>query len=162
MTSRSGSASGRTWRLGDEEDRVGARRSRLPHLVEVDDEVLAKDRQLHRVADRMDVLEAPAEEALVGEARDGRGAVLGVGARDRDGIEVLADHARGRAHPLHLGDRMGRVGVAAVDDGLEEVSRAAELRDPLLQLAERHAGLRRGDLGRRVLEDVLENRLHAV
>ena len=47
--------------LGNQQHRVGARRPRLVNLVRIDDEVLAQDRQLHRVAHRLDVLQLSLE-----------------------------------------------------------------------------------------------------
>ena len=144
-------------RLCDQEDRVRARRARFPHLVEVDDEVLAQDGQLHRVAHRMDVLELAAEVVLVGETRDRARAVRGVGLRDRDRIEVLADHPRRRALALDLRDDVRRVRVPAVDHRLEEVPRPAELGDPLLQDLDGHSLARALDFVELPSDDVLQN-----
>lgn len=134
--------------------------ARASHLVLVDDEVLAQHRQRHRVADGVDVGEVAAEELAVGEAADRGRSRFPVTSGDGHRIEVLADDPRGRALLLHLGDDAHGVGVPVVDHVAEEVARAAELGDALLEHFERHgtAGVRH--LAVLVLDDVLEDGDH--
>ena len=62
-------------------------------------------------------------------------------------VEVLADHARGWALALDLGDDMGRIRMPPIDARLEEVARPSELGDALLQHLDRHRLAGTLDLG---------------
>src|SRR3989441_1714493 len=88
----------------DQERGVRAGRSRLPELVLVQDEVLAKQRHLDRGADRSQKLEAPLEVLLVGEHGDGVGAVARLYARHGDRVQIGGQDAPGGRGLLHLGD----------------------------------------------------------
>ena len=146
--------------LGDEEDRIGTSGARFPDLIDIDDEILAKHGQLDRVANHVDVFELAAEVMLVGETGDRAGTVSGVGLGNGDGVEVLADHSRGRAFALDLGDDMGQVGMAAVDKCLEKVAWSAQLRDALLKNLERNRLAGESDLDGFSRDDVLQDRVH--
>ena len=146
--------------LGDEEDRIGTSGARFPDLIDIDDEILAKHGQLDRVANHVDVFELAAEVMLVGETGDRAGTVGGVGLGNGDGVEVLADHSRGRAFALDLGDDMGQVGMPAVDKCLEKVAWSAQLRDALLKNLERNRLAGESDLDGFSRDDVLQDRVH--
>ena len=146
--------------LGDEEDRIGTSGARFPDLIDIDDEILAKHGQLDRVANHVDVFELAAEVMLVGETGDRAGTVSGVGLGNGDGVEVLADHSRGRAFALDLGDDMGQVGMPAVDKCLEKVAWSAQLRDALLKNLERDRLAGESDLDGFSRDDVLQDRVH--
>lgn len=146
--------------LGDEEDRIGTSGARFPDLIDIDDEILAKHWQLDRIANHVDVFELAAEVMLVGETGDRAGTVGGVGLGNGDGVEVLADHSRGRAFALDLGDDMGQVGMPAVDKRLEKVAWSAQLRDALLKNLERNRLAGESDLDGFSRDDVLQDRVH--
>ena len=82
-SSCSARSSPRVERGDDQQDRVGAGRDRLVHLVGVDDEVLAQERQADGGARRAQIVERAAEAALLGQHRQRRGAAALVGARRR-------------------------------------------------------------------------------
>ena len=146
--------------LGDEEDRIGTSGARFPDLINIDDEILAKHWQLDRIANHVDVFELAAEVMLVGETGDRAGTVGGVGLGNGDGVEVLADHSRGRAFALDLGDDMGQVGMPAVDKRLEKIAWSAQLRDALLKNLERNRLAGESDLDGFSRDDVLQDRVH--
>jgi membrane protease YdiL (CAAX protease family) len=146
--------------LGDEEDRIGTSGARFPDLINIDDEILAKHGQLDRVANHVDVFELAAEVMLVGETGDRAGTVGGVGLGNGDGVEVLADHSRGRAFALDLSDDMGQVGMPAVDQRLKKVAWSAQLRDALLKNLERNRLAGASDLDGFSRDDVLQDRVH--
>ncbi len=146
--------------LGDEEDRIGTSGARFPDLIDIDDEILAKHWQLDRIANHVDVFELAAEVMLVGETGDRAGTVGGVGLGNGDGVEVLADHSRGRAFALDLGDDMGQVGMPAVDKRLEKIAWSAQLRDALLKNLERNRLAGESDLDGFSRDDVLQDRVH--
>ena len=146
--------------LGDEEDRIGTSGARFPDLIDIDDEILAKHWQLDRIANHVDVFELAAEVMLVGETGDRAGTVGGVGLGNGDGVEVFADHSRGRAFALDLGDDMGQVGMPAVDKRLEKVAWSAQLRDALLKNLERNRLAGESDLDGFSRDDVLQDRVH--
>ena len=83
--------------LGDQQDRIGAGGAGLVDLPGVDDEILAQDGQLHRVADRLDVLELALEILLVGQDAEGVGA---------GGFVGLGDRRRGRS-PARITPALG-------------------------------------------------------
>jgi hypothetical protein len=88
-----------------QQHRVGPVHRRLVELVGIDDEVLAQDRQVAGVAGGAQVLERPAEVALVGEHRERRRAAALVGAHlGRDGSRGGDIPGAGRA-ALELGDQ---------------------------------------------------------
>src|SRR5438034_412949 len=66
----------------DEQECVRAHRARLENLIAIDDEVLAKQRQLRRRADRGQVIEGAVEERRLGQDRDGRRSAAIVGVRN--------------------------------------------------------------------------------
>lgn len=146
--------------LGDEEDRIGTSGARFPDLIDIDDEILAKHGQLDRVANHVDVFDLAAEIMLVGETGDRAGTVGGVGLGNGDGVEVLADHPRGRAFALDLSDDMGQVGMPAVDQRLKKVPWSAQLRDALLKNLERNRLAGASDLDGFSRDDVLQDRVH--
>lgn len=146
--------------LGDEEDRIGTSGARFPDLIDIDDEILAKHGQLDRVANHVDVFDLAAEIMLVSETGDRAGTVGGVGLGNGDGVEVLADHPRGRAFALDLGDDMGQVGMPAVDQRLKKIAWSAQLRDALLKNLERNRLAGASDLDGFSRDDVLQDRVH--
>ena len=95
---------------GDQQDRVGAGGPSVEHLVGVDQEVLAEQRDVDHVTDRREVLERPAEVGPLREHRDGGGAGGGVGACLGDRIGVGGDRTGRRRRALHLGDQGDAVG----------------------------------------------------
>ncbi len=106
-------------RRDDEQDRVGLPGRGLHHLVRVDDEVLAQDRDLHGGAGAAQIGEVAPEVRLVGEDRDAGGTAGLVGLHDLLDLEVLPDAAgRGRA-ALVFGDH----GHARAQQRLVEAAR---------------------------------------
>ena len=88
----------------DEQNRVRPGRARLGHLVPVDNEVLAQDRDVDRNARPTQIIERAAEERAVSQHRDsgGPGRLVGPGHHHRIGVPV--DPALGRRAPLELRD----------------------------------------------------------
>ena len=95
--------------LGNQQDRISARRRRLPHLVRINDEVLAQHRQRHAILDPPDEREVAPEEVSIRQARDRGGPALVVLFRDelrrKTFARILRPDQPGRgAHALHLRD----------------------------------------------------------
>ena len=80
-------------RRNDQQDGIRARRTRLENLIAIDDEVLAKQRQLRRGADRRQVIERAVEEHRLGQDRDRSRSGAIVGARDFHRFIGRAQHA---------------------------------------------------------------------
>ena len=102
----------------DQQDQVGAGGAGLEHLVGLDHEVLAQQRDVDRGADRAEVVEAAAEPALLGEHADRGGTAGGVadgrGRRDRRSPRgrpcsgCAASPRRSRWSPARAGAASGR------------------------------------------------------
>ena len=89
----------------DQQHGVGAVDRRLDELVLVDDEVLAKQRQLRRGPRGAQVLQRAAEAAVLGQDRERRRTAPLVG-RDQVGdLGAGPDLAGARRSPLELGDQ---------------------------------------------------------
>ena len=88
----------------DQQHRVGAVDRGLVQLVRIDDEVLAEDRQLARLAGGAQVVERAAEALLLGQDRERRGAAPLVGADPIDDLGRGGDVAGARRAALELGD----------------------------------------------------------
>ena len=97
-------------------------RTRLPHLVDIDDEILAQNGQGTGRASLSEESERTLEVELVGEHRQAGGAAGCIGAGMAGRIEIGADQALGRACLLDLGDQ-GEAGR-----GIERVTEAARRR----------------------------------
>ena len=89
-----------------------ARVGRLPHLVRVDDEVLAQHGDADRRRHGAQVVHGSAEAGGLGEHRDGVGAGPLVGEGLCDSVQVGGDVALARRTALHLGDERERLGQA--------------------------------------------------
>ena len=118
-------AARRRQRGDDQQDRVGARRQRLVHLIGVDDEVLAQDRQRRGGAGRAQVVERAAEARSLGQDRERRGAAALVGADD----VARARAPRGSAPPRASGacarrSATARAGPSASRNGRRPPGRA--------------------------------------
>ena len=96
----------RVERGDDQQDRVGAGHRRLVHLVGVDDEVLAQDRQRAGRARLAQVVQRAAEVRALGEDRQRRGAAALVGAR----------RSRRPSRPRGSRPRRGRAALVLGDD----------------------------------------------
>ena len=77
----------------DQQHRVGAGSARLPELVLGQREVLAQERYGHGAADGVEQIEMTVEILLVGQHRDGVGAVTGVGGGEGDRVERRRERA---------------------------------------------------------------------
>ena len=85
----------------------------LVDLVLGDGEVLAQDRQIDGGAHGVQVGQAAAEAAGLGEHGDGAGAAALVRAGQGGRLGDLGERALGGARPLHLGDHPDPRGVGA-------------------------------------------------
>ena len=81
------------------------RRPRLGHLIGVDHEVLAQDRQLRGARAAVRSSSLALEEGPVGQHRETARAARPVGARERGRVEVLPDQPLAGRGPLDLGDQ---------------------------------------------------------
>src|SRR5450759_2304516 len=111
----------------DEQHGVGAGRPRLPHLVGIGDEVLAKDREVGRKPRGLDVLRPAAEARHVSEHRDGGGTALRVDARQLSGPVILRQDPHAGGPLLHLRDD----GEARSPQRADEVLRRVRVYRPL-------------------------------
>src|SRR5207253_4343161 len=93
---------------GDQEHRIGPPGARLLHLVGIDQEILPETGERSGRARLGQMIEGTAEEALVGQDRERRGAGGGVAARERGDVVVGADGAARRRGALQLGDHPAR------------------------------------------------------
>ena len=140
---------------GDQQGRIGAGGPGLVQLIGAEDEVLAQQRQLHRLAHGDQHLEAALEERFVSEHRQAAGAACGVALGDRHRIEVFADHPLAGAGLLHLGDH--RRLAAAGPQGGEEIARRRQLGHLGFQLVQRQSLAGGGHLAVLLPDDLLED-----
>ena len=115
----------------DQQGGIGPGGPGLEQLVGGEDEVLAQQGELHRVAHRHQHLKAPLEEALVGQHRQAAGATIPVAPGNGDGVEVFADHPLAGAGLLDLGDHSRF--AAAGPQGCREVPGGGQLGHLLLE-----------------------------
>ena len=111
----------------------------FPDLVLVNREVLAQKRDIHCLADGVEVGEGPVEAALFGEDADDGSTAVGVLDRQVRGIGDARQVTLGRAAPLDFGDDLQLVpwrGVAA--EGSPGVPRGRGSCGAVLQLSEGH------------------------
>ena len=109
-------------RRDDEQHEVGAVGAGLPHLVVGDHEVLAQHRHPDRGAHGIEVVEAAAEAALLGEHRHGRRSPGLVGHREGGGVGDVGQRTLARAGPLDLGDER-QAGAAQHGIGVDRRAR---------------------------------------
>ena len=95
----------------------------LPELVARDDEVLAQDRDVDRAAHGVEVVEAAAEAAPLGEHADDGGAAGLVVGGERGRVGDGGERALGRAGPLDLGDDRDAVAARAPASALRQSGR---------------------------------------
>jgi hypothetical protein len=88
----------------DQQDQVGAVRARLVHLVAGHHEVLAQQRHLDRRPHRVEVLQAPAEPARLGQHRHAARAAGRVLLGQVGRVGDVGERALRRRRPLDLGD----------------------------------------------------------
>jgi hypothetical protein len=141
----------------DEQDRVGAGDRRLVHLVGVDHEVLAQDRQGRRGAGLLEVGERAAEVRALGEDRPRGGAAALVGLGDLGDGRARADLAGRRRAALVLGDDRH----ARAHERLGERAPLAVRRQPGLQLCERDLLATATDLVAGDVDDAFQDVAHA-
>ena len=144
-------------RRDDEEHAVGPDGAGLVHLVFVDDEVLAQDRETAGGPGGDEVFVGALEELAVGQHREARSPARLVAAGDRGRVEVLPDHARTRGGLLHLRDDARAPGADRLAERLRE---RADRRGPLdapAQLPQRGPLGPLGDLARLVGENAAQN-----
>jgi len=129
---------------GDEEDGVGAVDAGLVELVVVEQEVLAQEGRAlgEGVADGGEVVQGALEVGLVGENGYGGGPRAGVGAGQRDGVELLAQEAAGGGCLLDLGDEADGIATERVGEGAQ----GRGLAQAGLQIGEGDAALGGGQL----------------
>ena len=137
----------------DQQHRVGAGRGRLVHLVGVDDEVLAQQRQLRCGARLAQVVERAAEVRGLREDRQRRGAAALVGLDDLRHARARADVPGARGAALVLGDHPD----ARDGDGLRERAVLARSGELALQVGLRHLALPAVDVVTGRLDDVVEH-----
>lgn len=138
----------------DQEHRIRTRRARLGHLVAIDQEVLAQERQAHALADPREEGQIAVEVLAIGEHGDRRGPSLRVRRRDHRRIRARTDRTcRGRctldlgqhAHRLARGPRERRVQAphrpGSPGAGLEIRQRHAALRGHQLLALGREDGV---------------------
>ena len=137
----------------DQQGHVGAVRPGLPQLVGADHEVLAEHGDADPLPDGVQVGQAAAEPAALGEHADDPGAarlvVGGQPGRVVDGRE----RPLGRARPLDLGDDRD---VRAAQRG-HHVERRRHPAGPLLQLIERHRPLPLFEVSAHAIEDLVKH-----
>lgn len=126
--------------------------ARLDELVLVDDEVLPKQRQGARRPRLPQIVEASAEERGLRQDRARRRARRLVHPDDVGDARVRADRPAGRARPLHLRDQ----GHAGRDERLRERPPAADRTELVQEPVDRDRPAPPLDLGARRLDDVLE------
>ena len=140
-------------RCDDEQGDVGAVRPALPQLVGRHDEVLAQQRHRDASAYGVQVGQAPAEAALLGEDADDRGApgLVVLGQRGRVGDR--RQRALGRAAALDLRDDRH---AESAQDRLGVQGRRLG-RSTVLELVQARAGLPLGQVLPHADEDVVEH-----
>src|SRR5690606_34901561 len=141
----------------DQQHAVGAKHSGLVDLVAVDDGVLAQHRQRARLARLPQVVVGALEEVDVGEHRETGCAAGLVAARDRRGIEVLADHALRRAGLLDLGDHRGVPGGDLRFKRGREAAHRRRVGQAHENFGTRHVQLALGDLFKLARKDAREH-----
>ena len=138
----------------DQQQRVGAIGARLVHLVGVDNEIFSQQRHRQLLAqvraNAFKVLQAALEKALVGEHRDRRRAIFGIGTRQHERVEILDQHAFGGRGFFDLGDQRHAVGPA--QRGVER-ARRGRIGGQRLELGERDFGRLARNFGALVVED---------
>ena len=133
-------------RRDDQQDRVGAAGQRLVHLVLLDDEVLAQDRQARRRRARRARSASAPPKRLSSVSTDSAAAPRAlVGADDVGQLEVGADHAGRRRAALVLGDHRepGRAPARRGTARNRRSDRRAAARRPRSALAAGRAAARR-------------------
>ena len=141
----------------NQKDAIRAERPRLVDLVGVDDEVLAQHRQPARRPRLHQMAVGAAEERLVGEHRKRRRTSLGVVARNRLRIEVLAQHPLARRRLLQLRDDRRLAGRDARLQRRGESARRGLRPGPLAQNPQRSALRAIGNFTRLVADDAAEH-----
>ena len=91
-------------RRHDDEDAIGAPGARLQHLIGIEEEILAQDRQRRRRARLDQMLRVALERRRVGEHRQAGRAARLIAAGEPRRLEILADQALRRTRLLDLGD----------------------------------------------------------
>ena len=109
----------------DDEDAVGAPGARLQHLIGIEQEILAQDRQRRRRARLHQMLGRALERRRVGEHRKAGRAARLIGPGEPRRLEILADQPLRRARLLDFGDEPE---APRLDRALERLDEAARRR----------------------------------
>ena len=95
----------------DEKNRVRATPSAFIDLIRVKDEVLSQHGEARGPARGGDVVQVASKVFVVGEDREGRGAVRGVSAGNFFHVEIIAQHTSGGRFSLEFRDHRGLSGA---------------------------------------------------
>ena len=144
----------------DEQDAVRPHGPGLRHLVGVDHEVLAQDREFARRPRGLQVIGTSLKELDIGQHRQAGGTVGRITAGDRGRIEIGTQHTAARTGLLDLGDDRGPACRDARAQRADEVAGRGHADNTAFQHRSRDGGLRRGDLAALDRDNTFEDVAH--